>query len=107
MADDRDAKTNADIDEVVKTLNIIAMDLLDGRGFAVGVSQLWDASKAGKRLAGKENAGRDVFARFWGKLVTEKPEVIDIAFAGMGEVAKARLRKMFGGPEEIKPAEKT
>ncbi len=101
-----DAATQADIDELVETLTTITHDLLDGKGFAIGVSKLWEASKAGKRLAGMDGAGRDVFTKFLGDLVTNKPEVVDIAFAGMSEIAKAKIRKMCGGPEEIRDAEK-
>lgn len=61
---------------------------------------------SGKRLAGKGNAGKEVFTKFLGELVRDHPEVIDVAFAGMSEVAKARIRKACGGPEEIKDAEK-
>ncbi len=47
-----------------------------------------------------------MFTKFLGELVRDHPEVIDVAFAGMGEAAKARIMKACGGPTEIKDAEK-
>lgn len=95
----------ADITSLAETLTTIADDLLSGRGFAIPVGQVIGAGIAGKRLAGKDGAGKEVFRRFMATLVTQHPEVIDLAFAGMSEIAKARLRKM-AGEKELKDAEK-
>lgn len=100
-----DPKTQVDIDKLAGVLETIAGDLLNGKGFAVPVFDVLAAVSAGKRLAGKDNAGQQVFKQFFGSLVNEHPEVIDLAFAGMSEVAKNRIRKMVGGPE-IKDAER-
>ena len=93
-----------DIQKVSDALNTIAGDLLSGRGFAIPLASVVGVVSAGKRLAGKEGAGKEVFKKFFGELVTEHPEVIDLAFAGMSEVAKARIRKM-AGEKELKDVE--
>ncbi len=98
-------KNNPDIDQLSKALETIAGDLLTGRGFAIPMMQVMGAVAAGKRLAGVDGAGKQVFSQFFGNLVKDHPEVIDLAFAGMSEAAKARIRKMAGEPE-MKEAEK-
>ena len=100
-----DTKTQADIDKLAGVLGTIAGDLMNGKGFAVPLFDVMGAVNAGKRLAGKGDAGKQVFKQFFGELINEHPEVIDLAFAGMSEVAKNRIRKMVGGPE-IKDAER-
>jgi hypothetical protein len=96
---------DADIDALSETLITIADDLLMGRGFAVPVGRVISAGMAGKRITGKDGAGKEVVRRFMSTLVTQHPEVIDLAFAGMSEVAKARIRKM-AGEKPLKDAEK-
>ena len=101
-----DEQTKVDIQSLSGVLQTIASDLLNGNGFAVPLGKVVGAVTAGKRLAGKEGAGKEVFTKFLGELVRDHPEVIDVAFAGLSEVAKSRIRKACGGPEEIKDAER-
>ncbi len=98
-------KNNPDIDQLTKALDTIVGDLMSNRGFAMSIPDVWGAANAGKRLAGVDGAGKEVLKRFLSNLVKDHPEVIDIAFAGMSDVAKARIRKMAGEPE-MKEAEK-
>jgi hypothetical protein len=100
-----DSKTQADIDKLAGVLELIASDLLNGKGFAIPIFDVMGAVNAGKRLAGKNNAGKQVFKQFFSHLANEHPEVIDFAFASMSEAAKNKIRKMAGGPE-IKDAER-
>lgn len=102
----RDQKTQDDIDKLSKTLQTIASDLISGKGLAAPLGEVASAVMAGKRLAGKEGAGKEVFTKFLGELVRDHPEVIDLAFMGLGDVTKSRIRKACGGPEEIKEAER-
>jgi len=95
---------NDDIDQLSNALETIAGDLLNGNGFAIPLTKVLGAVTAGKRLAGVDGAGKEVFKRFFGNLVKDHPEVIDLAFAGMSEVAKTRIRKLAGEPE-MKDAE--
>ncbi len=102
----RDHQTDVDIEKLSKTLQTISSDLLTGKGFAIPLMDVMSAVGAGKRLAGQDGAGKEVFVKFLGELVRDHPEVIDVAFAGLSEVAKTRIRKACGGPGEIKDAER-
>jgi Asp/Glu/hydantoin racemase len=98
-------ETKADIATLTETLTRIASDLLEGRGFAVPVFTVVGAVNAGKRLAGQEGAGKQVMSDLFATLMRDHPEVIDLAFAGMSEITKNKIRQAVGTPP-IKDAER-
>ena len=98
-------ETENDIATLTQTLRTIAGDLLEGRGFAIPVTKIMGAAGAGKRLAGKEGAGKKVLGDLFGGLLRDHPEVIDLAFAGLSEMTKNKIRSALGTPP-VKDAER-
>ncbi len=98
-------EVKADVIVLTATLSQIAGDLIEGRGFAIPVTKVMGAAAAGKRLAGHPGAGKQVLSDLFGTLLRDHPEVIDLAFAGMSEVAKNKIREKCGQPP-IKDAER-
>ena len=58
-----------------------------------------------KRLTGQKGAAKEVTQQLVKALVEEHPELIDVAFAGLSEVAKNRIRRALDTPE-VKEAER-
>lgn len=96
-------------DPDVKQLLGFAQATLDGlfagNGFKLDMLKIPGVISAGKRVATKEGAGKYVASRIFGDLVNDHPEMIDLAFQGLSEVAKNRIRAMLDA-RPIKDAER-
>lgn len=99
---------HADDPDVKQLLGLVQSTLdglFAGNGFKLDLIKVPGAIAAGKRLAGKEGAGKYVAGRVFGDLVNDHPEVIDLAFQGLSEVAKAKIRALLDA-RPVKDAER-
>ncbi len=99
---------HADDPDVKQLLGLVKSTLdgmFAGDGFKLDMLKVLPAIAAGKRLAGKEGAGKYVASRVFGDLVNNHPEVIDLAFQGLSEVAKAKIRALLDA-RPVKDAER-
>jgi hypothetical protein len=102
--DPLDHANDPDVKMVTETLTKMVADLMAGKGLVLGLSAVTSIA-AGKRLSSKEGAGKYVFQKLLGETLQQHPELIDLAFLGLSEVAKNRIRTLLAVPP-IKEAEK-
>jgi hypothetical protein len=100
-----DHANDPDVKQLLGLLQSTMDGLFSGDGFKLDMLKVLPAITAGKRLAGKDGAGKYVASRVFGDLVNNHPEVIDIAFQGLSEVAKNKIRAMLAAAP-VKDAEK-
>jgi hypothetical protein len=90
-----DHAEDPDVKQLLGLLQGTLDGLFAGDGFKLDMLKVLPAITAGKRLAGKEGAGKYVASRIFGDLVNDHPEMVDLAFQGLSEVAKNRIRAML------------
>jgi hypothetical protein len=100
-----DHASDPDVQKVLGTIRSTLDGLFAGNGFKLDMMAVIPAITAGKNLAKKDGAGRYVAAKVFGDLVNDHPEMIDLAFQGLSEVAKNRIRSIIGAAP-VKDAEK-
>ena len=100
-----DHSTDPDVQKVLGTIRSTLDGLFAGNGFKLDMMGIIPAITAGKNLAKKDGAGKYIASKVFGELVTDHPEMIDLAFQGLSEVAKARIRTIIG-IAPVKDAEK-
>lgn len=98
--------TDQHIDQLSEMLAEMVKGLLEGKGLVIQPMQVMGAYNSGKKLAGVDGAGKQVFQRLMNEVMREHPEIIDLLFDGLSEAAKNRVRKMIAVPEvkDAKPA---
>lgn len=90
-----------DVNAAATALKTALLSLLEGTFSILSVPAVF---KACQKLKGQKGSGQELMRQLVQDLVEEKPELIDLAFAGLSEVAKNRIRKAMGTPE-VKDAE--
>jgi hypothetical protein len=100
-----DHSNDPDVTQLLGFVQSTLDGLFAGNGFKLDVIKIPGAIAAGKRLGAKEGAGRYVAARIFSDLVNDHPEMVDLAFQGLSEVAKNKLRSLLQA-RPVKDAEK-